>query len=216
MKLEVTLGPGACIDPNVLLGYPSGRPVEYRPAEIGTGARVRANTIIYANVRIGGGLETGHNVIGENFQIWNNSVVDYGCVIGHNVRIHSNVYLAQYTVIEDEVFLAPGVIVANDLHPICTYDMRGPTIKKRARIGCNATLFPRIVIGESSLVGAGSVVTRDVPDQVVMAGNPARVICSVHNLRCHVGNIERPYVDGLDVMGREALGIPVTVCGSDE
>jgi acetyltransferase-like isoleucine patch superfamily enzyme len=219
MKLDVTLGPDAHIDPGVLMGYRTGRPIEHRPAEIGSSAHIRANTVIYCNVRIGNDLETGHNVvireenqIGDRFRIWNNSVVDYGCIVGNDVRIHSNVYIAQYTVIEDEVFMAPGVIVANDLHPICTHDMRGPTIKRRARIGCNVTLLPRITIGESAIVGAGSVVTQDVSDQVVVVGNPAQVICSVDELRCKTGIIERPYVDGLDVMMREALGVSVKVC----
>lgn len=216
MRLEATLGTNVQLDPGVLLGYPTGRPIDYRPAQIGKGARIRANTIIYSNVCIGDGLETGHNVvireenvIGENLRIWNNSVIDYGCTIGNNVRVHSNVYIAQYTVIEDEVFLAPGVVIANDLHPICTHNMRGPTIRKRARIGCNATLFPGIVIGESAIVGAGSVVVHDVPDHMVVVGNPARVICPVQDLRCHAGKVNRPYVDGLDVMAREKLGIPV-------
>jgi acetyltransferase-like isoleucine patch superfamily enzyme len=216
MKLDVTLGPDAHIDPGVLLGYRTGRPIAHHPAEIGSSAHIRANTVIYCNVRIGDGLETGHNVvireeneIGDRFRIWNNSVVDYGCTIGDDVRIHSNVYVAQYTVIEDEVFLAPGVIVANDLHPLCTCDMRGPTLKRRARIGCNATLLPRIVVGASAVVGAGSVATRDVPDGMVVVGNPAQVICSIHELRCQVGLVERPYVDGLDVMTRKAMGMPV-------
>jgi len=199
MKLEVTLGSGACIDPGVLLGYPTGRPIEYKPAEIGKEAHIRANTIIYCNVQIGDGLETGHNVvireenvIGDHFRIWNNSVVDYGCRIGNNVRIHSGVYIAQYTTIEEEVFLAPGVVVANDLHPICTHCMRGPTIKRRARIGCNSTLLPRIIIGESALVAAGCVVTGDVPNGMVVAGNPARVICAVDELKCQSGKVATP------------------------
>lgn len=220
MNLEATLGPEAQLDPGVLLGYRTGRPIEYRPAEIGRGAHIRANTIIYCNVRIGDGLETGHNVvireenvIGNHFHIWNNSTVDYGCTIGNDVRIHCNVYIAQHTVIEDDVFLAPGVIVANDLHPICTHDMRGPTIKRRARISCNVTLLPRIVIGESAVVGSGAVVVHDVPDRMVVVGNPARVVCSIEELICQSGQVDRPYVDSLDVMTREALGISVALCG---
>jgi acetyltransferase-like isoleucine patch superfamily enzyme len=207
------------IDPGVQLDYRSGRRLEYQPSQIGPGAHIRTNTIIYANVCIGAGLETGHNVvireentIGLRFRIWNNSVVDYGCTIGDDVRVHCNVYIAQYTVIEDDVFLAPGVVIANDLHPICTRDMRGPTIRARARVGCNATLLPRIVIGFSALIGAGSVVTDDVPDRMVVAGNPARVICSVDQLQCRTGRIDQPYVDGLDVLLRENLGLPVEAC----
>src|SRR5207248_1301845 len=84
-----------------------------------------------------------------------NSTVDYGCVIGSRVRVHTGVYIAQFTVIEDDVFLAPGVMIANDRHPICRDCMRGPTIKRAARVGINATLLPEIVVGEAALVGAG-------------------------------------------------------------
>ena len=219
MTLETAFAVDAEIDPGVILDYRTGRPIVYRPTEIGPGAHIRANTIIYSNVRIGDGLETGHNVvireetvIGHHFRIWNNSVVDYGCIIGNNVRLHCNIYVAQYTVIEDDVFMAPGVIIANDLHPICVHDMRGPTIKRRARIGCNATLLPRITIGESAVVGSGSVVAHDVPERMVVVGNPARVICSIDDLQCREGKVDRPYVDGLDVMTREAMGIPVMPC----
>ena len=212
------------VDANVLINYRTSRHIKYRPAQIGDQAHIRSGTIIYSNVCIGRCLETGHNVvireeneIGDNFHIWNNSVIDYGCIIGNYVRVHCNVYVAQFTVIEDDVFLAPGVTVANDLHPICTQRMFGPTIKRRARIGCNATLLPRIVIGESALVGAGSVVTEDVPDRMVVAGNPARIICAIDDLRCQSGLVERPYVDGLDVVAQEALatmGISVKNCSS--
>jgi len=65
---------------------------------------------------------------------------------------------------------------ANDRHPICRECMRGPTIKRGARVGINATLLPEVVIGEGALVGAAAVVTRDVPAGMVVAGNPARVM----------------------------------------
>ncbi len=215
-EFEVTIGEQAVVDKGVLLGYRTGRPIRYEPAQIGRYARIRSNTVIYSNVRIGDDLETGHNVvireenvIGHRFRIWNNAVVDYGCKIGDDVRVHCDVYIAQYTIIEDRVFLAPGVIVANDLHPICTRCMRGPTIRQGARVGCNATLLPGIIIGMSALVGAGSVVTHDVPDRTVVAGNPAQVICSIDELVCRTGDVDRPYAGGLDVLARETLNIPL-------
>jgi acetyltransferase-like isoleucine patch superfamily enzyme len=162
--------------------------------------------VIYVNVTIGDGLETGHNVvireeneIGDHFYIWNNSTVDYGCRIGNGVRIHNNVYVAQFTNIEDEVFLAPGVMIANDPHPICTKCMKGPTIRKGARIGVNATLLSHITVGEYALVGAGSVVTRDVPPRTLVYGNPARIIKPVDELGCPFGLVEKPYVNGVDI-----------------
>ena len=171
------------IDPQAIVGAMPGRTIEDTSLEIGPHATVRAFTVIYAGSRIGSHLETGHgsvireeNRIGDHLSIWNNSTIDYGCIIGNNVRIHTGVYVAQFTTIEDEVFLAPGVMIANDRHPICRECMRGPTIKRGARVGINATLLPEVVIGEGALVGAAAVVTRDVPAGMVVAGNPARVM----------------------------------------
>ncbi len=92
---------------------------------------------------------------------------------------------------EDDVFLAPGVMIANDRHPICRDCMRGPTIKRAARVGINATLLPEIVVGEAALVGAGAVVTRDVPPRAVVVGNPARVIGTVDQLTHSRSYLER-------------------------
>ena len=171
------------IDPQAIVGAVPGRTIEDTSLEIGPHATVRAFTVIYAGSRIGSHLETGHgtvireeNRIGDHLSIWNNSTIDYGCVIGNNVRIHTGVYVAQFTTIEDDVFLAPGVMIANDRHPICRECMRGPTIKRGARVGINATLLPEVIIGEGALVGAAAVVTRDVPAGMVVAGNPARVM----------------------------------------
>lgn len=210
---EAILGQDCRIDDSALLGYRTGRRIEVETTVIGARARIRSNTVIYTNVRIGDDLETGHNVtireqniIGDHFNIWNNSTVDYGCQIGHRVKIHNNVYIAQFTTIEDDVFLAPGVIIANDPHPIYSRCMVGPTIKRGARIGVNVTILPGIVIGEGVLVGAGAVVTRDVPPRLVVYGNPARIAGAVDDLQCQHGKVKHPYLNGLDVSIRERAG----------
>ncbi len=215
--VEVILGDNVHVDPFVLLGYETGRPVPHQPTVIGSHAVIRSHTVIYCSTRIGEGLQTGHGVVireettlGDYCSIWNHSVVDYGCRIGHRVRIHNQVYIAQYTTIEDEVFLAPGVQIANDPHPICTLCMKGPTIRRGARIGVNVTLLPHVTIGEYALIGAGSVVTRDVPPRAVAYGNPAKVVGTVDELVCPLGLAE-PYVDGLDVAMRQKRGLPVDV-----
>jgi acetyltransferase-like isoleucine patch superfamily enzyme len=99
--------------------------------------------------------------------------------------------VAQFTVIEDDAFLAPGVTIANDRHPICRDCMKGPTIKRGARVGINATLLPEVVIGEDALVGAGAVVTHDVPAGSVVVGNPARVIGRADQLTHSASYLER-------------------------
>lgn len=197
------IGKNASVDDHVLLGYPTGRKIRDRQLVIGGNAEIRSGSVIYEGTTIGSHLTTGHNVvireenvIGDHFTIWSNSVVDYGCEIGHGVKIHSNCYIAQFTTIEDHVFLAPGVTIANDLHPGCEHSqkcMRGPTIKKGAQIGVNVTLLPFITIGERALVGSGAVVTKDVPPCSVVTGNPAKVICTIGELQCSTGLTDYPY-----------------------
>ena len=205
----VKIGKNYKIDDMAFIGYKPSRSIPNLELIIGKNANVRNSTIIYAGSRIGDNLETGHgviireeNIIGKDFDIWSNSIIDYGCKIGNNVKIHCNVYVAQFTEVEDEVFLAPGVTIVNDPHPICAKCMKGPTIKRGARIGANATLLSHIVIGEYSLVGVGSVVTKDVPPRSLVYGNPAKIIKSVDELKCPLGVVDRPYKDGKDVRSR--------------
>ena len=200
----VRLGPGAVIDPEALVGYLSPRRNVSDVLEIGPQARVRSGSVVYAGSTIGERLETGHNVvireqnrIGDRFSIWNNSVVDYGCTIGSNVKVHCNIYIAQFTVIEDDVFMAPGVTIANDIHPGCPESgecMRGPVLKRGCRLGVNVTVVPYVTIGEYTLVGSGSVVTRDLPPGVLAYGNPARVHARLEDVVCKTGRRKAPYV----------------------
>lgn len=179
----VKLGKRCKIDPDVILGYPTGRKIERRVVQIGNDAVLRSGTIIYTGTTIGDALQTGHHVvireenrIGNGLCIWTNSVIDYGCTLGNNILIHNLVYVCQFTRIEDDVFLAPGVMLANDKYPVNKADLKGPRILRGARVGLNSTVLPGIVVGMNAMVGAGSVVTRDVPDNVVVAGVPARPI----------------------------------------
>ncbi len=206
MKKNYKGGRGLKAHPSALIGCPSGRLKKAAPLILGAQALVRSGTALYAGSTIGAGLETGHNAvireenkIGDNFSLWNNSTVDYGCVIGNNVKIHCNCYVAQFTTIEDDVFMAPGVTIANDLHPGCAEAkrcMKGPTIKRGAKIGVNATILPMVVIGENALVGSGAVVTKDVAANAVVYGNPARVKNNVARLKCVTGLTDKPYKQG--------------------
>lgn len=199
------------VDDNVILGYMTGRSLANTELQIGRNAYLRSGTIIYAGSTIGSGFETGHNVvvreendIGDDVGIWGNTVIDYGCRIGNNVKVHTNCYIAQFTVIEDDVFVAPGVSIANDPHPLCTQctEAGGPTIKQGARIGVNVTILPGVTIGEYALVGAGSVVTKDVPAYTVAYGNPTRSYQSVDTLSCPHDPDGRAYINGLDRRSR--------------
>lgn len=175
----------------VVVGHPVDRlPVE--PIELGPDAQLRSGTVIYDGSRIGARLQTGHgvvireqNTIGDDVAIWSGSVIDYGCVIGDRVKVHSGCYVAQFSVLEDGAFLAPGVALANDRYPGVpgsSEQMQGPYIEAGAQIGVNATLVPGVRIGAGAIVGSGAVVTRDVPPGAVVYGNPARVHGHVRDL----------------------------------
>jgi acetyltransferase-like isoleucine patch superfamily enzyme len=169
-------------DSDVIIGYPPSR-ADVDPLVLGPGARLRSGTVLYDGTTIGRGLQTGHGVvvreacqIGDDVSIWSNSVVDYGCRIGDRVKIHCNCYVAQFTELENDVFLAPGVTIANDLYPGDQHSaqlMAGPWIGAGAQIGVNVTILPFVRIGAGAMIGAGSVVTRDIPAAVVAIGNPA-------------------------------------------
>lgn len=200
-------------DQTALIGYAPGRRVENLILRVGPRARLRSGTVIYAGSTIGADFQTGHNVIvreenilGDHVQIWNNTTIDYGCRIGSNVKIHANCYVAQFTTIEDEVFLAPGVTIANDIHPGCAFSsdcMHGPTLKRGVKVGVNVTILPMVTIGEDTVIGSGAVVTRDIPPRSLVVGNPGRISKRVDELTCTTGVAPqgfsyRPYAQILD------------------
>jgi acetyltransferase-like isoleucine patch superfamily enzyme len=179
------------IDSSAIVGYPSSRNAAGELV-LGQDPHLRSGTVVYAGSHIGARFETGHNVviredcrIGDDVSVWSNSVIDYGCLIGDRVKIHANCYIAQFTEIGDEAFLAPGVTIANDLYPgqaASAAVMCGPSIGAGAQIGVNVTILPFVRIGAGCLIGAGSVVSRDIPEGCVAFGNPARVRGDVRRL----------------------------------
>ena len=183
------VGEGTRVEPGAVLNYPTGRPIAVEATRLGRMCVIRTGTVIYTNVVIGDRFQSGHgcvireeNIIGDDCNLWSNSCIDYGCRIGQRVMMHNNVYVAQFTVIEDDVFVGPGVSIANDKYPVDKRHLVGPTIRRGATIGAGAVLLPGVEIGENALVGAGAVVTKNVPPGKVVAGNPARIIGDVATL----------------------------------
>jgi acetyltransferase-like isoleucine patch superfamily enzyme len=171
---------------------PRGKKAGEIVTRIGARAVIRSHTVIYAGSGIGDDFQTGHGVlireqneIGNNVSIGSHSIVEHHVKIGNNVRLHSNVFVPEFSILEDECWLGPNVVVTNARYPQSKRvkeNLRGAHIKRGAKIGANATLLPGIVIGENALVGAGAVVTHHVPDGAVVAGNPARVIKTVRDI----------------------------------
>jgi acetyltransferase-like isoleucine patch superfamily enzyme len=197
---KARIGPHAVVDDGLHLNALPGRKISrLQPLTIGAHARLRFGSVLYAGTRIGNHFETGHHIIvreenriGNHVSIWNNTTIDYGCTLGNRVKIHCNCYVAQYSILEDDTFLAPGVILANDPFPGSRYSaqtLQGPRILGGAQIGVNVTILPGVVIGRCSIIGAGSVVTQDIPDGSVAWGNPARVQKKCKDLRWPVDYI---------------------------
>lgn len=201
---NVEVGEGTVLEPGVIVGLPprGARPGE-RPTHIGPGGRVRSGTVIYAGVTIGARLNTGHgamvredNVLGDDCSVGTHAVLEPGNRVGDGARIHSQCFLEHVT-LGRRVFLGPGVVFTDDPHPACPRYLEcvlGATVEDDVSIGGNATILPGLTIGMGSLVGAGSVVTRDVAPGAVVAGNPARLVKKVEELVCFKGFFERPYI----------------------
>lgn len=175
---SLIIGSNYVIERDVILGnLDSGKVI------IGDNALIRSGSIIYSNVKIGNNFKTGHRVlirenseIGDNVLIGTNVVLDGNCKLGSNISVQTGAYITAFTTVEDDVFVGPWVVTANDKYMVSGAKLVGPTIKKGARIGANATILPGIVIGERAVVGSGSVVTKNIPAGAIVVGNPAKVI----------------------------------------
>ena len=142
-------------------------------AKIGAGTKVWA----FAQVR-------ENAVIGKNCMIGNGVYVDQGVIIGDRVNVHNKALLYRNLVIQDEAFIGPAVCFINDPKPRANRirNLKGlrTLVKKGASIGANASVLPDITIGRRAMVGAGSVVTGNVPDGALVYGAPARIQGFVH------------------------------------
>lgn len=135
---------------------------------VGSGTRIWQFSVVLEGARIG-----------KNNNICAHTFIESDVILGDNVTIKSGVYIWNGTRIEDNVFLGPNATLTNDPMPRSKHypdSFSGITLKNSCSVGANATLLPGICIGEGAMVGAGAVVTKDVPAYAVVVGNPARVI----------------------------------------
>ena len=191
---RVELGDDSVIEDYVILGSVTAT-ADAPPLRIGQGARIRSHTVVYRESRIGDRFQTGHgamiresNSIGDDVSIGTHSIVEHHVEIGDRVRVHSNAFIPEYSVLEDGAWVGPGVTFTNAVYPGspgAKTDLRGPVVRRGARIGASAVLLPGVVIGRDALVGAGAVVVRDVADGAVVVGNPARVVRTVAEIAAY-------------------------------
>ena len=160
------------------------------PLEIGAGTIVSTGAIVFAGTRLGERVIVGDQAcvrervtVGDDVVIGRGSLVENDTTIGRMTRIQADAYVTAYSTLEEDVFIAPCVVTTNDNFMGRTEKrkklMRGPTIRRGARVGGGAVLCPGVEIGEDAFVGAGAVVVRDVPARVLVVGNPARVLREV-------------------------------------
>ena len=137
------------------------------------------NVSLGKNVKIWHFTYVGDNtVIGDNTKVGSLAHIDYDVKIGCDCKIEGMTYIPPLTVIGDRVFVGPGVVFTNDPYPM-SHNMVGVHVESDAIICAGAVLKAGVSIGSRSVVGMGSIVTTDVPSDVVVYGNPARVRYSV-------------------------------------
>jgi acetyltransferase-like isoleucine patch superfamily enzyme len=155
------------------------------PAELGPGTIVSTGAVVFAGTQVGARVIVGDQacvrercVVGDDVVIGRGSLVENDTTVGPLTKIQADAYITAYSTLEEEVFIAPRVVTTNDnfmgrterRHEL----VKGPTVRRRARVGGGAVLCPGVEVGEEAFVGAGAVVVADVPPRTVVVGNPAR------------------------------------------
>jgi acetyltransferase-like isoleucine patch superfamily enzyme len=160
------------------------------PTTIGAGTVVSTGAIVFAGSTIGERVILGDQScvrervqIGDDVVLGRGSLIENDTTVGARTKIQAEAYVTAYSTLEEDVFVAPCVVTTNDNYMGRTEKrlelLKGPTIRRGARVGGGAILCPGIEVGEEAFVGAGAVVTRDVPPRAVVVGNPARVLREV-------------------------------------
>ena len=161
------------------------------PTVVGDGTVISTGAVVFAGSKIGADCIVGDQScirerveMAENCILGRGSLIENDTTVGAGTRIQAEAYITAYSTLEEDVFIAPCVVTTNDNFMGRTEKrkaaMRGPTIRRGARVGGGAILCPGIEVGEEAFVGAGAVVTKDVPPRKVVVGSPAAVLRDVH------------------------------------
>ncbi len=161
---------------------------------IGKDSHVRSHSIFYEGSRFGEKLTTGHRVTvrefteaGINFQLGTLSDIQGYCRIGDYVRTHSNVHIGQKSIVGNFVWIFPYVVLTNDPHPPSNV-MKGCTLEDYSVIATMSVVLPGVTVGKNSLVAAHSLVSKDVAENTVVGGSPAKMICPINKIKLQDGS----------------------------
>ena len=160
------------------------------PTTIGDNTVVSTGAIVFAGSSIGANCIVGDQscirervTMADDCILGRGSLIENDTTVGARTRIQAEAYVTAYSTLEEDVFIAPCVVTTNDNFMGRTEKrkalMKGPTIRRSARVGGGAVICPGVEIGEEAFVGAGAVVTRDVPPRKLVVGSPARVLRDV-------------------------------------
>jgi acetyltransferase-like isoleucine patch superfamily enzyme len=192
---HTVIGEGCTIEDHAVLGKRprlaagSGAHGDVASLELGERVTVCTGAVVLAGASIGEGTILGdqsfvreRTMIGAATVIGRGSAVDNDVQVGARVRVQTNVYLTAYTIVEDDVFVGPGVTTTNDdtmSRHAAGVSLRGAVLRRACRIGGGAVLTPGVEVGAEAFVASGAVVTRDVRPRAVVMGVPARAVREV-------------------------------------
>ncbi len=207
---NVTIGAFSIINDNVVLGNDcvvgaycelgvENSQTNGHPLVLGNSALIRSHSVLYANSRIGKNLQTGHRVtireqseIGDNFQLGTLGDIQGHCKIGNFVKCHSNVHIGHHSKVGNYVWIFPYVVLTNDPHPPSDV-LLGVTLNDYSVVATMSVILPGVTIHSDTLIGAGSIVGKDVEKGRVYAGNPAKDICAITKIKLKDGSNEIAY-----------------------
>ncbi len=213
---NVEIGDNSNIGPYCIIGEPTAGYYKdssrhlFAKTKIGKNSVIRSSTIIYEDVEIGNYFQTGHNAIirekskiGHHTSFGSFSELPGNSTIGNYVKIHSKVMLSERNIIEDYVWIFPLVVLTNVKHsPVSEFVVT--RIKKYALLFASSTILPGVTIGENAIIGAGALVTKDVPRERLIIGNPGKDIKSIREIKDENGNFIYPWKNHL----KEYRGYP--------